>query len=114
MRQARDIIRALFPIATLVTPNIPEAVAILQMIGETSIASRIDTIEGMEQAAKAIYTLGPAYVLIKGGHLAPSNTTGQQLFCSAMSCFVLFIRTAISFSGRLVTHVAILNAHCLH
>lgn len=80
--QARDIIRALFPVATLVTPNIPEADAILKMIGEDSIASRIDSVEGMEQAAKAIYTLGPAYVLVKGGHLAPSNTTGQQLICT--------------------------------
>ena len=79
MGQARDIIRALFPVATLVTPNIPEAVAILQMIGENTIAMHIETIEGMEEAAKAIYGLGPAYVLIKGGHLAPSNTTGQVL-----------------------------------
>lgn len=82
MMQARDIIRALFPVATLVTPNIPEAVAILQMIGENTIASHIETIEGMELAAKAIYGLGPAYVLIKGGHLAPSNTTGQLSTCS--------------------------------
>lgn len=64
------------------TPNIPEAVAILQMIGENTIAMHIETIEGMELAAKAIYGLGPAYVLIKGGHLAPSNTTGQLLNCS--------------------------------
>lgn len=82
MYQARDIIRALFPVATLVTPNIPEAAAILEMIGEESIASHIDSVEGMEQAAKAIYALGPAYVLVKGGHLAPSNTTGQQLLCT--------------------------------
>jgi hydroxymethylpyrimidine/phosphomethylpyrimidine kinase len=79
MYQARDIIRALFPVATLVTPNIPEAAAILKMIGEDSIASHIESVEGMEQAAKAIYALGPAYVLVKGGHLAPSNSTGQQV-----------------------------------
>ena len=89
VRQARDIIRALFPVATLVTPNIPEAVAILQMIGENSIPGHINSIEGMEQAAKAIYSLGPANVLIKGGHLAPSNTTGQQLLCMYIYCNLL-------------------------
>lgn len=75
--KARDIIRILFPVATVVTPNIPETMAILQLMSSSPIATAIETVEDMEVAAKGIYALGPAYVLLKGGHLAPSNTTGQ-------------------------------------
>ncbi|AOY77455.1 bifunctional hydroxymethylpyrimidine kinase/phosphomethylpyrimidine kinase [Clostridium formicaceticum] len=55
------LIKELFPITTLVTPNIPEA--------ETILDTKIVGIEDMERAAKAIYALGPKGVLVKGGHL---------------------------------------------
>ncbi|AKL95652.1 hydroxymethylpyrimidine/phosphomethylpyrimidine kinase ThiD [Clostridium aceticum] len=55
------LIEDLFPIATIITPNIPEAEVILDR--------KIDDIEDMEEAAKAIYNLGPKGVLVKGGHL---------------------------------------------
>jgi hydroxymethylpyrimidine/phosphomethylpyrimidine kinase len=55
----------LFPKATLVTPNIPEAEAIT---GDT-----IKNIEDMKNAGKKIITLGTKYVLIKGGHLDGDN-----------------------------------------
>ena len=51
----------LFPLALLVTPNIPEA----EKLAGRSIAGGSD----VEEAAKAIRDLGPRYVLIKGGHL---------------------------------------------
>ncbi len=50
----------LFPIASVVTPNIPEAEALTGM----RIASRTD----MEKAAKAIARMTPSAVLVKGGH----------------------------------------------
>ncbi|MBS7825166.1 bifunctional hydroxymethylpyrimidine kinase/phosphomethylpyrimidine kinase [Wohlfahrtiimonas chitiniclastica] len=50
----------LLPIATLITPNIPEA--------ETILNRTITTEEAMEQAAKDIQALGAKNVLIKGGH----------------------------------------------
>lgn len=50
----------LFPLATLITPNIPEAQWIT---GET-----ISTISEMEAVAKLLYGNGPMAVLIKGGH----------------------------------------------
>ena len=68
----------MFPIATIVTPNIPEAIAILQLVNETSDVT-VKNVKDMEEAAKAIYELGPAYVLIKGGHLASTNTSGKQI-----------------------------------
>lgn len=51
----------LLPMATLVTPNLPEA----------SVLSGfpVQDLESMKEAARAIRDLGPRYVLIKGGHL---------------------------------------------
>ncbi|WP_321495658.1 bifunctional hydroxymethylpyrimidine kinase/phosphomethylpyrimidine kinase [uncultured Desulfobacter sp.] len=52
----------LLPLATVITPNLPEASVLL---GKT-----IDTQDKMEDAAKALADLGAANVLVKGGHLA--------------------------------------------
>lgn len=52
----------LLPLATIVTPNIPEAA---DLLGVQAAKSRIE----MEQQAQAVRDLGAASVLIKGGHL---------------------------------------------
>jgi len=54
--------RTLLPCAFLVTPNIPEASVL------TGLA--VTTVEGMRDAARRIYDMGPRAVLVKGGHLA--------------------------------------------
>jgi len=54
------MISCLLPLATIVTPNIPEA----QEIAGIEITSLKD----MEEAARIIHKLGPRYVLLKGGH----------------------------------------------
>jgi len=54
------LIRTLFPLAEVVTPNIPEAEAITGL----SIRSTDD----MEQAARQILNLGCKAVVVKGGH----------------------------------------------
>ena len=51
----------LLPRATVVTPNLPEAGA---LIG-TEVTDRA----GMEHAARALLQLGPQVVMVKGGHL---------------------------------------------
>ncbi|MFO7717562.1 MAG: bifunctional hydroxymethylpyrimidine kinase/phosphomethylpyrimidine kinase [Thermodesulfobacteriota bacterium] len=51
----------LFPLATVVTPNLGEA----ELLCGFPVADRAD----MEKAAAAIHAQGPHYVLIKGGHL---------------------------------------------
>ena len=51
----------LMPLATVVTPNLPEAEVILN--------HRVDTLQGMEEAAREMASLGAKSVLIKGGHL---------------------------------------------
>ena len=59
-------IERLFPLASLVTPNIPEAEALL--------SRRIRSIEDMKDAAMALGRLGCRAVLIKGGHLVGDPT----------------------------------------
>jgi hydroxymethylpyrimidine/phosphomethylpyrimidine kinase len=55
------LVEDLLPLAALVTPNIPEA--------EVLSGLRIVDQEGMQRAADRILALGPAAVLVKGGHL---------------------------------------------
>ncbi len=52
--------KALLPLALIVTPNIPEA----EVLAKMPIRSDTD----MDFAAGRILDMGPAYVLIKGGH----------------------------------------------
>lgn len=52
----------LLPLAEVVTPNLHEA--------EVLTGQRVDTLDAMRIAARAIYELGPRYVVVKGGHLA--------------------------------------------
>lgn len=54
------LIKEIIPLATLLTPNIPEAEKIADM--------QIKTIKDMQSAAKKIHSLGAKAVLIKGGH----------------------------------------------
>ncbi|MBX3289388.1 MAG: bifunctional hydroxymethylpyrimidine kinase/phosphomethylpyrimidine kinase [Acidobacteria bacterium] len=57
----RAMIERLFPLASIVTPNIPETERISQMT--------ITTLEDVHAAGKKILEMGPKAVLIKGGHL---------------------------------------------
>ncbi len=64
---AKDaLIEELFPLATLITPNLPEAEEILGM--------KINNLNEMKEAAKRLQELGPKYVLVKGGHLKDDAT----------------------------------------
>ncbi|MFL5020242.1 MAG: bifunctional hydroxymethylpyrimidine kinase/phosphomethylpyrimidine kinase [Rhizobium sp.] len=61
--EAVDVLtRRLLPLATLLTPNLPEAAALLHQPVATSRA-------GMAAQAERLLALGPAAVLVKGGHL---------------------------------------------
>ncbi len=73
------LIKELFPLADLVTPNIPEA----ERISQTEITSY----EDIRNAARIIQKLGAKNVLIKGGHFEDLSDTSKQrtakdyLFC---------------------------------
>ena len=58
----RSLIEVLFPLAEVVTPNLPEAERISGM--------RIQSVQDVHTAARKIRSLGAKNVLIKGGHLS--------------------------------------------
>ncbi len=62
--------RRILPLATVVTPNLPEASGLAGF--------DVKTKEDMEEAARAIQGLGPRAVLVKGGHL--EETESDDLF----------------------------------
>jgi hydroxymethylpyrimidine/phosphomethylpyrimidine kinase len=69
------LVQHLFPLARVVTPNLPEAEALL--------GKEISDIEGMKHAAMEIAGLGANMVVVKGGHLGQGSATdvlfdGQQ------------------------------------
>jgi hydroxymethylpyrimidine kinase / phosphomethylpyrimidine kinase / thiamine-phosphate diphosphorylase len=57
----KAVVKELFPVAYLLTPNIPEA--------EILTGKTITTVSDMKKAAKRLQKMGPKYVLVKGGHL---------------------------------------------
>jgi len=62
----------LFPLATLVTPNLDEVLLI----------TGIEVVDATTQrdAAKALHALGPTWALVKGGHLRSSSHSPDLLF----------------------------------
>ncbi len=70
---ALDAVRTeLFPIATLVTPNLDE-VRLLVDVEVVDAASQ-------REAARALHALGPQWALVKGGHLRSSKHSPDLLF----------------------------------
>lgn len=66
-RDAKDtLVKELFPLAELITPNLPEAEEILGV--------EIKTLDEMKEAAIKLMELGPKAVLVKGGHLEDDAT----------------------------------------
>ena len=59
---------ALFPLATVVTPNLREAAVLCDVD-----VRDISTIDDMHVLARQLLALGPRYVLVKGGHFAAAG-----------------------------------------
>lgn len=67
-QDAQDaLVKNLFPLAAVVTPNIYEA--------EALIGDKISTVAEMKAAARKISKLGAAKVVVKGGHLGGNVAT---------------------------------------
>jgi hydroxymethylpyrimidine/phosphomethylpyrimidine kinase len=71
--------RRLIPLATVLTPNLPEAEAL------TGMALR--DIDAMKRAAEMLAALGCRYVLVKGGHLAGAMV--RDVFVGAGAAMVI-------------------------
>jgi len=67
----------LFPLALVVTPNKAEA--------EVLSGKVIETVADMEEAARTIYDFGPAYVLVKGGHMGGAEAT--DVLFDGINCY---------------------------
>ena len=55
------LVNELFPLASVITPNLDEATLLLNRT--------VDSVEALEAAAQALLALGAPAVLLKGGHL---------------------------------------------
>jgi hydroxymethylpyrimidine/phosphomethylpyrimidine kinase len=62
----------LFPLATLVTPNLDE----VRLLVGTDVVDD----ESQREAARTLHALGPVWVLVKGGHLRTSRVSSDLLF----------------------------------
>ncbi len=75
-RDALDSLRRqLFPLATLVTPNLDEVRLLVDIEVVDSTSQRA--------AAKALHALGPRWALVKGGHLRSSDRSCDLLYDGA-------------------------------
>jgi hydroxymethylpyrimidine kinase/phosphomethylpyrimidine kinase len=74
------LVSELFPVARVVTPNIPEA--------ERLTGLKIRNQEGMIAAAKAIRGSGAAAVLVKGGHLGEASSEAIDVLVDGDSVIV--------------------------
>ena len=77
---------ALVPCATVLTPNIPEAKLLAGLAEGPEPQAEISSVEDLEKMAARIQSLGPKWVLLKGGHLpltkdyavAEAGTVGRE------------------------------------
>jgi hydroxymethylpyrimidine kinase / phosphomethylpyrimidine kinase / thiamine-phosphate diphosphorylase len=60
-RGSKAMVKSLFPLTTLVTPNAEESSVIT--------GKKVDGLEAAKESARAIQRMGPAAVIVKGGHL---------------------------------------------
>lgn len=71
----------LLPIATVLTPNIPEAEVLTDM--------KIETVHDIHQAAQSLLQLGVQCVVIKGGHLTDEKYATDYVFFNNGRSFTL-------------------------
>lgn len=71
--EATDTLKTrLFPLATVITPNLHEAKALTGM--------DIQSLEDMREAAKRLHGLGPKFIIVKGGHLKGTDESVDILY----------------------------------
>ncbi|MFD2611121.1 bifunctional hydroxymethylpyrimidine kinase/phosphomethylpyrimidine kinase [Paenibacillus gansuensis] len=83
----RTMIELLFPLCTLITPNLPEAAALTGM-------KDICGMDRKREAARRLHAMGPTYVLLKGGHDESDPSVTDLLYDG--EAFIEFSGTRIS------------------
>jgi hydroxymethylpyrimidine/phosphomethylpyrimidine kinase len=112
----KSLKKTLLPMATVITPNIPEAQYLAKI--------KIKSVDDMKKAAEVIFNMGAKNVLIKGGHLPKCKTKGSidVLFdgCNFHEFYAAWIKTknthgtgctfASALAARLAQGKSIVNA----
>jgi hydroxymethylpyrimidine/phosphomethylpyrimidine kinase len=101
------LVRELFPLATVVTPNLDEAALLVKQ----PLASEAD----MEAAARQLLEMGAAAVLLKGGHLAGDTVSDLLLVRGAAPVWLRGRRiatpnthgTGCTLSSAIASHMAL-------
>lgn len=84
----KTLSESLLPLATLVTPNVDEA---LILAGWQDADQKISTLDDMKACAQIIGKSGPQSVLITGGHFLPEDSTiTDVLYTSDVDSFQVF------------------------
>jgi len=91
------LVDELLPLATVVTPNLPEARALLAHAGHAAAASEDDA-----EIARGLLALGPRAVVLTGGH----RTKPRDIYCDA--------HTVIELDGRHYNSRATHGSGCTH
>ena len=68
----------LFPLTTILTPNVPEAARLSGL--------EVKTLKDLKEAARRLQALGPRWVLAKGGHLKGEPV---DVLCDGRNCYEL-------------------------
>ena len=103
---AKDTLRReLFPLATVITPNVHEAEALTQR--------EVRSLEDAEQAGRQLLRDGPGAVLVKGGHLLSERATdvlvtrqGVETFPGEWIDTKNTHGTGCTYSAAIATHLA--------
>lgn len=108
----------LLPLATVLTPNLPEA-AILLGRGATPDGPVPFARDDMPEAGRSLLAMGPAAVLMKGGHLAddaraddclvykrPDGTVGERWFAHYRVATPNTHGTGCTLSSAIAAHLA--------
>ena len=82
------IARWLFPLAEVVTPNVPEAECLLRSVGGGD-DNTITDLPSMLRAARRLHALGSRWVLLKGGHLEEGDECADVLYGGEGEAYVL-------------------------
>jgi len=106
---ARDaLVRRLLPLATVITPNIPEAEAILGVAIKSTSDARL--------AAQRLKDMGPEWVVVKGGHLQDQSEdsvdiafNGEELIelCARRYATVNTHGTGCTYSAAIAAYLAL-------
>jgi hydroxymethylpyrimidine kinase/phosphomethylpyrimidine kinase len=67
LEAVRELREHLLPMTTVLTPNVPEARLLLSNAGKA--VPEPQNINDLQEIARAVQSLGPKHVLVKGGHL---------------------------------------------